>query len=180
MTPRALLLYGPPGSGKDTITAALTHLNPAYQLAERLKAGPGRTHGYRMTTIETIDALTGRGDVLWRNDRYSSTYATDRPHLDKMLADHQIPVLHLGQPDAIPAVTTAAPDISWTVVELWCPREIMIERVTARGTGDVAERIAAYDQTPPLHGPTLRVSTAAFAPDAIARWIDTLVQDNNS
>ncbi|MCT6735439.1 ATP-binding protein [Rhodococcus qingshengii] len=179
MSPRALLLYGPPGSGKDTITAALTRLNPAYQLAERLKAGPGRTHGYRMTTIETIDALTARGDVLWRNDRYSSTYATDRPHLDQMLADHQIPVLHLGQADAIPAVTTAAPDISWTVVELWCPRDIMIERVTARGTGDVDERIAAYDQTPLLHGPTLRVSTAAFGPAAIARWIDVLTRGSD-
>lgn len=176
MTSRAVLLYGPPGAGKDTVTTALTHLDSAYQLAQRLKAGPGRTQGYRMTTIETIDALTAAGAVLWRNDRYSSTYATDRPHLDHMIGASLIPVLHLGQPDAIAAVTTAAPDVSWTVVELWCPRDVAIERITARGTGDVDERIAAYDQTPPLTAATLRISTVAFGPEAIAAWIDHLVR----
>ncbi|ULD38922.1 hypothetical protein [Rhodococcus qingshengii] len=84
-----------------------------------------------------------------------------------------------GRPTRSPAVTTAAPDISWTVVELWCPRDVMIERVTARGTGDIDERIAAYDQTPPLHGPTLRVSTATLEPAAIARWIDVLIRGSD-
>lgn len=175
MTSRAVLLYGPPGAGKDTVTAALTHLDPAYQLAERLKVGPGRTHGYRMSTADEIDRLTEAGDILWRNDRYSSTYATDRPHLNRMLGAGQIPVLHLGQPDAVSVIAAAAPDINFTVVELWCPREVSLERVTARGTGDVDERIAAYDATPPLPSPTLRISTVKFPPAAVAGWIDHLV-----
>ncbi|MBM4574845.1 kinase [Rhodococcus hoagii] len=178
MSRRAVILYGPPGAGKDTVTAALARRNPAYRLAQRLKAGPGRTDGYRMTTLESIDSLTSAGHILWRNDRYSSTYATDRPHLDQMLDEDLIPVLHLGQPEAIDAVAAAAPDISWTVAELWCPREVSLARTTARGTGDIDQRMAAYDQTPRLSKPTLWISTAAFQPEQVAARIDNLVRQS--
>ena len=175
MSGRGVILYGPPGAGKDTVTSALTRLRPDYRLAQRLKAGPGRTTGYRLTTVEEIDALTAAGHVLWRNNRYGATYATDRPHLDALLQAGLVPVLHLGQPAAIDAIVAAAPDITWTVVELWCPREVAAARIADRETGDTSTRLAAYDQTPHLADPTLRVLTSDNTPDEAAELIDRAV-----
>jgi guanylate kinase len=179
VTNHAVLLYGPPGAGKDTVTAALSRLCPAYRLAQRLKAGPGRTTGYRMTNIGTIDTLTADGQILWRNDRYGATYATDRPHIDAMLRANLIPVLHLGQPDAITAITTAASDITWTVVELWCPRDVAASRIAGRETGDTESRLAAYDNTARLPGAALRVLTSDNTPDEAAALIDRVVRTHS-
>jgi hypothetical protein len=40
-----VILYGPPGAGKDTVTAALTSPDARFQLFRRIKAGAGRTMG---------------------------------------------------------------------------------------------------------------------------------------
>lgn len=176
MSGRGVLLYGPPAAGKDTVTAALTRLDPRYRLAQRLKAGPGRTTGYRMTSIETIDALTAAGHVLWRNSRYGATYATDRPHLDALLHAGLIPILHLGQPAAVDAIRAATPDIDWTVVELWCPRPVAATRIAARCTGDTDTRLAAYDTTARLPHPSLRIITSNHTPDHAAALIDRAVR----
>lgn len=177
MTKHAILLYGPPGAGKDTVTCALTQHQHRrnYRLAQRLKAGTGRTTGYRMSTVEAIDALTAAGQILWRNDRYASTYATDRPHLDAMLREGLIPVLHVGQPDAITAIVSAAPDIAWTVVELWCPRQVAAARIADRSTGDTDTRLAVYDATPRLQQAALRITTSDITPEKAAELIDRTV-----
>ncbi len=78
---RGLILYGPPASGKDTITHALAELDPTISLFRRLKAGPGRTGTYRMTTEPEISHLRAAGDVIWENSRYDAVYVIDRPGL---------------------------------------------------------------------------------------------------
>ncbi|MFD0564440.1 hypothetical protein ACFQ2M_22355 [Kitasatospora saccharophila] len=45
-----IILYGPPASGKDTITAALIEQDPRLAQFARLKIGGGRSQGYRMGT----------------------------------------------------------------------------------------------------------------------------------
>ncbi|MGH2941284.1 MAG: hypothetical protein ACRDLN_00705 [Solirubrobacteraceae bacterium] len=45
MPPIGVALYGPPASGKDTITRALTELDARYVHYLRLKAGSGRSDG---------------------------------------------------------------------------------------------------------------------------------------
>jgi guanylate kinase len=142
---RCLVLYGPPASGKDTITAELSAAWPQYVPFRRLKSGKGNTTGYRMTTPEDIDALTARGDVLYRNDRYRSTYAVDRAELDALCAAGNVPVVHLGQIDGVQAVT--AYPAAWTRVLLWCPRQTTRDRVIARGNTDVEERLGVWDET---------------------------------
>ncbi len=59
--PSGVILYGPPSAGKDTVSAELSHLNPAFTLFQRLKAGPGRTTGYRLTTADHINDLALAG-----------------------------------------------------------------------------------------------------------------------
>jgi ATP-dependent 26S proteasome regulatory subunit len=44
MSPSGVILYGPPGAGKDTITAELSRLRPEFTLFQRLKAGPRANH----------------------------------------------------------------------------------------------------------------------------------------
>lgn len=171
-----VLLYGAPATGKDTVTAALTDADPRFVQFERLKAGPGRTTGYRMTTQAELDELRERpGSVLWENSRYDARYVTDREHLDELLAAGRIPVIHLGQAEAVSAITALTPHVTWLVVELRCPRDVAEQRITARDTGDTVARLVAFDKTTSLDQADLTISTDLTAPDIAARSIAAAV-----
>ncbi|MGW4214801.1 AAA family ATPase [Lentzea sp. NPDC004789] len=165
---RGIVLYGPPASGKDTVTEALTRLDPSYRLYRRLKAGPGRTSGYRMTNAAHVDELRSSGDIVWENRRYESVYVVDRPSLRECLENH-VPVVHLGQLEAIEAIQEAFPDAVWTTVYLHCPREEALARIVSRATGDVDARVSAWDATESFPEADLSIDTSQTSPaDAAA------------
>lgn len=172
---RGVILYGPPAAGKDTITAHLHAVDPAYVLFPRLKAGPGRTTGYRLTTSDELDRLDAAGAIVWENRRYGARYAIDRPELEARL-HAQVPVLHLGQIPAVEAVKAATPDTDWLVVFVWCPRGEAARRIEQRATGDTEARLRAWDETEPLDVPDLRLDTAETPAQAAALAIDELVR----
>ncbi|WP_130799801.1 guanylate kinase [Streptomyces otsuchiensis] len=135
-----IILYGPPASGKDSITEALGY---PFQLFKRIKVGPGRTCGYRMHTEDQLRAM--RGDVLYLNRRYDATYVIDRSGIEEALAE-AVPVVHLGQLDGVRALSAAGLG-TWMTVRLECRRDTTRARAQARGDRDVAARLAAWDAT---------------------------------
>jgi guanylate kinase len=145
MTPTAVVLYGPPASGKDTITAALTQIDRRYEPFRRLKIGSGKTNGYRLGTPEELALLRSKDMVLYENERYGNTYVVDEPHLADLLQAGRVPVVHLGQVAGVRAVTRYP--ARWIRVLLWCARETSERRAKARGSLDVAARLAAWDET---------------------------------
>ncbi len=167
---RGIVLYGPPAAGKDTVTQALCELSSEYVHFPRLKAGPGRTAGYRLTSMEELHSQQERGDILWTNERYGATYAIDRTFLGEQLADHLV-VVHVGQVEAITALTTATPGTQWLTVYLWCPRAVAAQRLIARSPSDTAARMRAWDQTRPLSDADLTLNTAAVSARDAARAI---------
>ncbi|MEV7166460.1 guanylate kinase [Streptomyces microflavus] len=176
---QGVILYGPPASGKDTVTAALTELSPRYAQFARLKVGTGKAAGYRMGTAEQLHELEAAGDVVYANARYGNTYVIDRPSVDAAFATG-VPVVHLGQIDGIRALVDGYP-ADWSVVLLWCPREVTEQRSAERGDRDTAARLAAWDATREdldKHPGTtwgLTVDTTAAAPQDAARLIDQLL-----
>jgi guanylate kinase len=167
---KGLILYGPPASGKDTVTRALTAMDGNYRHFERLKCGPGRTVGYRIVTADELARLRSTNELIWENARYGSVYAVDRSSL---LADaaESIPVVHLGQPEGIERVVSETPSIRWLVIELWCPRTVAAARIAERSTGDDAQRLSAYDQTKRLDAADLRIDTDALPAEQAAELI---------
>ncbi|MEV6021376.1 AAA family ATPase [Streptomyces sp. NPDC051997] len=145
MTPSGVILYGPPGSGKDTITGELAQLRVEFALLERLKAGPGRTTGYRLTTADHIEDLARAGELLYRNSRYDSEYAIDRQGVAALVDAHRIPVLHIGQVVGASAVATFP--LHWVRVLLWCPEDVTRLRCQERGDKDVDARLKAWHET---------------------------------
>lgn len=141
----AVILYGPPASGKDTITATLAQLDPRYTAYQRLKIGGGNTRSYRLATPADVARLHASGGVLYQNERYGNTYLVDRPHLTALLDAGQVPVLHLGQIAGIHAVT--AYPARWITVLLWCSRETTAQRAAARGSTDIDARLQVWDET---------------------------------
>ncbi|MFK3734693.1 guanylate kinase [Streptomyces sp. NPDC088090] len=176
---QGVALYGPPASGKDTITAALTELHPQYAQFARLKVGTGKSAGYRMGTAEQLRQLEAAGDIVYANARYGNTYAIDRPGVDAAFAAG-VPVVHLGQVDGIRALVDGYPAV-WSVVLLWCPREVTEQRSAGRGDSDTAARLAAWDTTREdldAHPNTiwdLTVDTTVTSPQEAARLIDQLL-----
>ncbi|MEU5431246.1 guanylate kinase [Streptomyces olivoreticuli] len=145
MTTAGVILYGPPGAGKDTVTAALARSHPRYALFERLKAGPGRTTSYRITSVEHIDKLDQAGEVLYRNARYRAEYAIDRGGLTDLVEADRIPVLHMGQVEGAQAIE--AFPLHWVKVLLWCPFDVTAQRCSSRGDTDVEARLKVWHET---------------------------------
>ncbi|GGJ93801.1 hypothetical protein GCM10010123_24560 [Pilimelia anulata] len=169
-----LILYGPPGAGKSTVTDVLHVIDPIFALFKRLKAGPGRTDGYRIITLAEMDRLRSAGLLVWENHRYGATYAIDREGLISALAVG-IPVVHLGQTAGIDAVRHAMPGTTWSVVYLWCSREESASRITNRGGTDLSDRLSAWDQTVPLKNADLTLDTTETSPRQAAQLIQELV-----
>jgi guanylate kinase len=176
---QGVILYGPPAAGKDTVTAALTELNAKYAQFARLKVGTGKAAGYRMGTAEQLHQLEAAGDVVYANARYGNTYAIDRPGVDAAFAAG-VPVVHLGQVNGIRALVNGYP-ADWSVVLLWCPREVTGQRSAGRGDSDTEARLSAWDatredlETHPGTAWDLTVDTTASAPQDAARLIDQLL-----
>ena len=170
---QGVILYGAPATGKDTVTAALQAISEQFEHFKRVKCGPGRTAGYRLVDQDELARiLSTPGEAVWVNERYGATYVIDRAHLVDVLSSNRVPVIHLGQPDAIDAVKAATPCAVWLVVELICPRAEGVQRIIARSTGDTDARIAAFDLTPLLIKPDLRINTAATRPERAAEAIN--------
>ncbi|MGC5321716.1 kinase [Micromonospora arida] len=176
---RGVILYGPPASGKDTVTAALHRLDRRYQQFQRLKAGPGRTAGYRMSTASELNALRTSGAVVWENRRYGAVYIIDAPGLRQQLQE-QIPVVHVGQVEAVDAVREAFPDARWIVVALTCPRAVAERRIVERQTGDTADRLTAWDETEAAPAADLIIDTAESSPEVAARLVDQAVRGSQA
>lgn len=174
-----MILYGPPASGKDTVTGALSELDSRYAQFSRLKVGAGKSDGYRMGTAEQLRTLEAAGDVVYANARYGNTYAIDRPGLDAAFAAG-VPVVHLGQVDGIRSLVEGYP-ADWSMVLLWCPREVTEHRSAGRGDSDTAARLAAWDATREdldAHAGMvwdLTVDTTTSVPQDAARLIDRLL-----
>ncbi|GIJ22374.1 hypothetical protein Vlu01_29980 [Micromonospora lutea] len=170
-----LILYGAPASGKDTVTAALVAKYPQFEHFRRLKAGAGRTSGYRMISEARANALRKTpGAILWENTRYSATYIVERSGLEQIWQSGRIPVVHIGQVDAIDALRAA--EARWTVVELYAPLAALHSRIRSRGTGDDDQRFAAIERTPSLQAADMRIDTGVVSIAEAAEMIARLVQ----
>lgn len=170
---RGIILYGPPASGKNTITAALTELDPRIRLFRRLKVGSGNTAPYRMITREELDQLRAASDIVWENNRYGYTYAVDRSGLAASLAEG-IPVVHVGQPKAIAAIRGTFMHVRWHSVELRCPQSEAIARLRGRSHEDTPGRLRAWNETPPGECAT-QINTGATPPTMAAKIVWSLI-----
>lgn len=170
MTRSIVILYGPPASGKDTVTTELSRVDPEYRLFERLKAGPGRQDGYRMVGAEVLDNLRSTGELVWENSRYDARYAIDRTAIERA-AESCVPVVHVGQPEAVVAVKNAVNSMRVVVVELHYDRREAAKRIEARSTGDLPARLAAWDATPRLTDADVRINTSLTTPHEAAHRI---------
>ncbi|MBW8487240.1 phosphotransferase-like protein [Actinomadura parmotrematis] len=177
MTPRGVILYGPPASGKDTITAALAARDERFVQLTKLKVGSGRSTGYRYVSAEDLAELRDAGRLVVETERYGNRYAVDRNAVDALTEAGYVPVIHAGSVADARALTAGVP-LDWVRVELRVPREVCAERSRGRGDVDTAARLRAWDEAaderernadgPPFD---LTIRTDQAAPDEAARQI---------
>jgi guanylate kinase len=146
VSPQGIVIYGPPASGKDTITAALTCLDSRFTLLPKLKVGTGRADGYEFVSAEQLDKLRQAGRLVAETHRYGNVYAIDRQTIEDRHAAGYVPVVHMGNLDDLRRLIGRTPD-SWLRVLLWVPREVTEQRSRSRGDLDTGKRLTAWDET---------------------------------
>ncbi|MDL4773621.1 guanylate kinase [Actinomadura xylanilytica] len=146
MTRQGVILYGPPTSGKDTVTAALARQDERLTLLTKLKLGAGRSTGYRYVSPDDLNTLRTAGRLLVETHRYGNRYAVDRDDVDALTTTGRIPVAHMGNVADLQRLRAAVP-LAWTAVLLWIPREVCAERSRLRGDADRPKRLQAWDET---------------------------------
>lgn len=125
-----------------------------------------------MIPLEELQRRRANGEILWENRRYGAIYAVDGPELARMAREHSVPVLHVGQREAVALLTLVTP-FPWFIVSLTCPRDIAFARIAARATGDMTDRQRAWEETEPLHTPDLDVDTSTCSPAKAVDLIKT-------
>jgi guanylate kinase len=146
VTKRGVILYGPPASGKDSITAELSRQDDRFALLTKLKVGNGRSAGYRHVSPDDLDALSNAGRLIVETRRYGNRYAVDRNDIDALTEAGRFPVVHMGNVADLLRLRSAVP-LSWTCVLLWIPREVCAQRSENRGDADTPRRVQAWDET---------------------------------
>jgi guanylate kinase len=139
-----VVLYGPPASGKSTVTAALTALDPRFVLLRKLKAGTWRGSEYELLSFDRLTELRAAGRLLVETHRYGNAYAVDRHQVQQITDAGQVPVVHMGNIPDVRRLVEAEP---WLVVLLWVSRETCERRSQQRGDSDTAQRLRAWDET---------------------------------
>ncbi|MFF9073245.1 guanylate kinase [Streptomyces sp. NPDC014735] len=143
----AVVLYGPPTAGKDTVTAALCSADPRFQLVAKLKHGTGRSDGYRFVTADELEDLRRRGRIVVETPRYGNVYAVDHLSLTQPQEQGLVPVTHIGNVTDMRTLLDRTRATSWLRVLLWVPRNVCKERSGERGDNDTPKRLAAWDET---------------------------------
>lgn len=173
-----LLLVGPPGSGKDSVTAALQRIDCRFKYFHKLKVGSGRQSGYRLTDRESFEHACTAGEMMQHVARYGNQYGVDRPHLERILHTGGIPVIHVGRAADVAELQSKLTSREVATVLLDITREIAVERIRGRRTGDDEARLRLYDEDMPAlsqpenaHLFDLTVDTSKVDPDGAARCI---------
>lgn len=111
MTSRGVILYGPPTSGKDTVTAELARQDDRYTALPKLKVGTGRSEGYRYLTSTDLEKLRATGRLVVETHRYGNVYAVDRDDIAAQVEADKVPIVHMGNVADLQRLRTAIP---WT------------------------------------------------------------------
>ncbi|MEU7406608.1 MULTISPECIES: guanylate kinase [unclassified Streptomyces] len=142
----AVVLYGPPTAGKDTVTAALAAADTRFQLLTKLKQGTGRSAGYRVVAEDELNDLREQRRIVVETRRYGNVYAVDRHSLEEPQRHGLVPVAHMGNITDLRTLL-AGTETRWLRVLLWVPREVCAARSRRRGDPDTAKRLKAWDET---------------------------------
>ena len=141
--PRGVVLFGPPASGKDTVTACMDAMYPDVALYEKLKTGAGRSLGYRFIDADELDQRR-RSGRLTSVVRYGNQYSVDHAELDAWELQGRIPVVHTTDLDELGNLAARA---GWLVVGLWARRRIAAERLLARGDLELSQRLDLWSSS---------------------------------
>jgi guanylate kinase len=177
-----IVLYGPPASGKSTVSVALSELDPRFVLVRKLKAGNRRGTEYDFVSVGELAELRAAGRLMVETQRYGNTYAIDRCHIDGLISAGQVPIIHLGNIADIRRLIQTAPCL---LVLLWIPRNICEQRSRQRGDSDTAHRLQAWDETLTdlrAHGEALflrRFRTDHAAPARVAQQIASAYNEHS-
>ncbi len=147
----AILLSGPPASGKDSLTEALHGIDPKFVHFRKHRAGSGGQPGaaYIDISVSQFERMAQQNRFAQWHDRYGRYYGVAVEELDRTLSTAKIPIIHVGKYQNLLALRQhplLRPALS---ILLLCSRAaagVRLENRHAGQLGEVEARLAAFDQ----------------------------------
>jgi len=141
---KVLLVAGPPASGKDTITEALTALDSKYVLFKKHRTGVDSAK-YNTLSAGDFEQMKNDGAFVQAHYRYGRGYGVCKETLRDLVDANKLPIIHTGKIDNLLLLKSTINYPCGTVL-LWEERDVLIERIKQRGpVNEVHTRVDGLD-----------------------------------
>lgn len=137
-----MIVSGPSGVGKDTILDAWMKRDPSVVRVIAYTTRPARAGerdgvDYHFVSAKEFEDLIIKGELLEYKQVHGNYYGTPRSHLQRLLDAGKTAILKIDVQGALQVMATR-PDIVtvFLVAPSW---EVLVERLTRRGTEDPAK-----------------------------------------
>lgn len=157
-----MLLNGPPGSGKDSLTDWLVRHDGAFAFARKVRDSAEGSAHHDIVTPERFDRMIVAGELVQWHARYGRRYGLPYAAVQAPLARGQAPIVHTGRLENLRTLRDRlGPCLT---VHLACSQVVLLDRLRRRHAGDAAE-IAARSRA--MQEELDEVAAAGFAFDIV-------------
>ncbi len=139
---KIVLLYGPPASGKDTITQLLQNRNNIFFHFKKHKVYPGDQQiqtknqlSYFHISMNRFLNMIANGEFLQFHWRYKSFYGVSKVLMDDSLSNGKIPIVHVGKIYDLLELTDVL-EAKLIIILVWETLDVISKRLKFRHKGD--------------------------------------------
>lgn len=175
MTGRVFAVVGPSGAGKDTLIAAARAARPDLVIVRRVITRPASAGGEAFEGVSEAEFLTRRAAGEFALDWKAHGLRYGIPAAALALTATGRDVVFNGSRAALERAVAVLPDL--TVIRVWAPSSVLMERLLERGResrDEIEARVLRASHDIPGGLPVVDVRNDGTVAEGVARFLAAL------